>query len=666
MQDKQGMTRRTVVAGVGAAPLAAALMTSDALEERAGSPVAGAAADKAGPAGRTVTISNVRMPMRDGIMLEADITFPSEDGRTPAAGPFPTLLQRTPYNRAVISMIPEGMVASTGGASPQTHAGRGYAVICQDVRGKHGSEGVFAPMLNEGPDGADTVAWIRRQPWSDGRIGTYGGSYMGGVQMLLAAEAPEGLVTSYSQVAATDQFNHDWPYFGGVLSQYLAIQWCLMVGLADIGKRSTEAQAAMKAEFAALTEVPFEAVGVSVSLSPAFAKALDKLVGMTPVRDLPILRHVPWFRDWIDNRENPAHFQANAMKDRFAGHPVPTMHVGGWYDLFLRNTLSHYQGISTQARDPAVRANQRMIIGPWAHTDCVDCPPGATIDGKAMQVAWMERWFRGAPHAAFDHKVMLYIQGENRWRAEESWPLPGTERTRYYLRSNGRANSAAGDGALSTTPPGDEKPDRYSYDPANPVPSLGGIAILGSRAAQNTAEARDDVLCYTTPPLTEDVEVTGWVTATLFAATSAVDTDWWMRLVDVTPDGTAETLCHGVTRARYRYSRTRPEPVTPGEIVRYVIDMQATGNVFKAGHRIRVEVSSSCFPLGERNSNSMIDPASATEADFIVAEQTVHHDAEHASYVELPIIPSSRDRKWIDTPFPLASEAHVSLSGAGA
>lgn len=612
-----------------------------------------------------VTAEAVRIPMRDGIMLEADISFPSNDGKAPADGQFPTLLLRTPYDRRIISMMPHGMVATVEAIGAQIGAEHGYVVIYQDVRGAHGSDGVFEPMINEAADGVDTVVWIRSQPWSDGQVGTFGPSYMGGVQMLLSAEAPEGLVACYSQAAATDQFEHSWPYSDGILSQGLAIQWSAMMAIANIRNLPPHIQAAIKADFAEVAGMPLELDGPPVSLSPAFARAIATLTQMTPIRDLPILRHVPWFRDWIDNRENPSHFKANAMEDRFADHAAPTLHVGGWYDLFLRNTLSHYEGITTHARNLDVRANQRLLIGPWSHTDCIDCPPGAAVDGQAMPIAWMDKWMRDARHPTFDHKVILYVQGENRWRAEDSWPLQGTERTRYYLHSGGRANTADGDGALSTTLPSDEMPDRYRYDPANPVPALGGISISGSRAAQNPAEERADVLCYTTSSLTEDVEVSGTVTATLFAATSAVDTDWWVRLVDVAPDGTAATLNHGVLRARYRNSRTSPEPVTPGEIVRYTVEMQATSNVFKAGHRIRVEVSSSCFPLGERNPNTMIDPALATEADFVVAEQTIHHDAGRASYVDLPIIPAARERRWIDTPFPLASGEHLSLAMPG-
>ena len=483
--------------------------------------------------------------------------------------------------------------------------------------------------------------------------------------MLLAVENPEGLTAVYSQAAATDQYKHDWVYSDGVLSLELAVFWALQNGSAVMSRQPDEVQQTMRAELGELTGLPIDPDTTSLMSTPAFPVALAKLLSLMPVRDLPFIRHVPWWRKWIDNRENPDYFKANEMQDKFAGFGTAALHVGGWYDVFLRNTVSHFVGITDGARDPDVRAAQRMVIGPWSHGDCIDCPPGAAIDGQAMALAWMDKWIRGEKNYFFDHRIVLYIQGENRWRAEERWPLEGTMRTRYYLHSGGHANTAAGDGVLSTIAPREETPESYRYDPADPVPSKGGIGVFGNRAAQNEMETRADVLCYTTAELTEDVEVTGEVSATLYAATSATDTDWWVRLIDVAPDGTAATLNHGVVRARYRNSRTHPEAVTPGAVTRYTIAMQATSNVFKQGHRIRLELSSSCFPLGERNPNAFVDLATATQADFVVAEQTVFHSADHASYVELPVIPLTRKRRWIDTPFPLASGVHAELQILG-
>lgn len=609
----------------------------------------------------SVTMRNVRIPMRDGVALEADITFPSVDGATSYPGPMTTLLLRTPYNRAMMSAMPFGVVATAAMIDPAVAAKRGYAVIYQDVRGTFAAAGELEPMLNEGSDGVDTLAWIKSQPWSDGHICTFGPSYMGGAQMLLAAENPEELCAMYVQAAATDQFKHDWVYTGGVLSLEVAIWWSLNIGTGAIARLPEDIHQVMVAELSELAGSSVDLVSQPFITTPAFSVVLEKLLSMAPVRDLPFLRHLPWWHKWIDNRDNPDHFKANEIGDKLANIGVPVLHVGGWYDLFLRNTISHFTGITNEA-PKSIGGAQRMIIGPWSHSDCIDCPPGATVDGQAMALAWMDYCVRGVNDRFFDHNVLIYIQGENRWRAEESWPLPGTERTRYYFHSDGSANTADGDGVLSTAFPGaGEVPDIYLYDPANPVPSKGGIGLFGSRAAHNEVEARADVLCYTTETLEQDVEVTGEVSATLYAATSAMDTDWWVRLIDVAPDGTAFTLNHGVLRARYRKSRIKPEAVTPGEITPYAIAMQATSNVFKRGHRIRLEVTSSCFPLNERNPNAYVDLGTVTEGAFNVAEQTVYHSSEHASYVELPIIPAEREKQWIETPFPLASNQHAKI-----
>ena len=606
------------------------------------------------PVFKMVVLKDVMVPMRDGVRLASDISMPSEDGVSLPDRKFPTLVVRTPYDKNLIAQLPKDIVATATHLHPEPTVARGYVVIYQDVRGSSGSQGVFEPALNEAQDGVDMLAWIREQPWSDGRIAIFGPSYHGGVGMATATEAPPGLLTAIVQTPNTDQFTN-WIYFDGVLCLRGTSSWAIMQSVDPKANDSEESAKLAQDElfdYAGKTTLgwPFE------DTFPAEAYA--RLVRTLPLREMPIVRHLHWWRDWIDNRDNPSYFAPNSVSERLDRVNVPLLLIGGWYDLFIRNTCEYYEGLVDHAATVKAREGQRLLIGPWSHGTCVDCPPGAAVDGHALQLAWLDQCFNGVDHPLFQHAVTLYIMGENRWRAEESWPLPGTKRTRYYLHSQGGANTASGDGKLSTERPNDERADQFRYDPADPVPTLGGIDASGSRAAQNDAEARSDVLCYTTDELVENVEVTGKVTATLFAASSATDTDWWMRLVDVRPDGRADTLCHGVTRARYRNSRTQPEPLTPGEIVGYTIDMQATSNVFKKGHRIRVEVSSSCFPLSERHPNSFVNLGNATEKDFIVATQTIYHDAEHPSCVELPIIPLERQRCWIDTPFPLAGDRH--------
>lgn len=588
---------------------------------------------------------NVMVPMRDGVKLATDIYVPSTDGTTPVPGRYPVLMMRTPYGKTAWAHIPPQIASTSGTITPEQAVRNGYVVVFQDVRGAGDSEGVLQPMMNEGPDGQDTVAWLSHQAWSNGKVGTFGPSYMGGSQMLLAAAGAPGLSAAFAQVEATDQFKNEWVYLDGVLTG-TSVQWAAQMAH-DNKINLSNAQAAMAAS-------DYASLGITGPVGTNEG-ALLKIAKSLPIVDAPLVRATPFWANWINNVDNKNYFEPNQMDTKFASISIPILHMGGWYDLFLRNTIGNYVGISTKGKTALARSNQRLIIGPWTHFLCMGCAPNSEVDTTAMQVAWMDRWLKGTPNAYFDDPVVIYVMGENRWRTESAWPLAGTTRKRYYLHSGGNANTAQGDGTLSMQAPGSEHTDRYSYDPRNPAPSNGGPGLYGSPAAQNDAERRQDVLVYSTPVLSEDVEVTGELAATLYAASSATDTDWWVKLIDVKPDGTAAILDQGVVRARYRTSRADPHPLQPGKIERYSINLWATSNVFKKGHRIRVEVSSSNFPYADRNPNAFVKLATATEKDFTVADQTVYHDAEHPSFVDLPVIPASRARHWIDTPFPKAS-----------
>jgi uncharacterized protein len=339
---------------------------------------------------------------------------------------------------------------------------------------------------------------------------------------------------------------------------------------------------------------------------------------------------------------------------------APILHRAGWYSLFLPATLAQYKGASTRPSDPAVREAQRLVVGPWGHGMCpegsgaVSFPNGATnsiptVDNDAYSLAMFDRWLKGKSSPLLDSPVLIYVMGENRWRAESSWPLDGTVMTRYFLRSGGNANSVEGDGRLSLEGSTSEPADRYEYDPHDPVPSrCSPGAQLGGMCDQAEVEARKDVLVFTTDRLEDDVEVTGEWTVNLYASSSAEDTDWFVKLVDVHPDGKAYNLGQGFVRARYRNSRTEPQRLIPGAIESYTITTWATSNVFKKGHKIRLEVTSSDFPWVDRNPNAFVDLSRATEADFKVARQTIYHDAAHPSSVDLPVIPASRARQWVD------------------
>nr|WP_302053992.1 CocE/NonD family hydrolase [Sphingomonas tagetis] len=569
--------------------------------------------------------------MRDGIVLSSDL-YVGDD----ATEPRPVVLVRTPYNRA--------MLAPRFDLRP--FVDRGYAVMFQDVRGTGQSQGVLTPLMNEADDGADTIAWLVAQSWCNGQVGTTGPSYMGGVQLQLAVRPVPGHETAFIQVPAANMFSIGMVHDGDVLALETAAPWALMMAATTMDRFPPDVIARIRADMTSL-EVPSMALLEGDALV-AFLR------GHSP-RTLPVARHVPFWHDWLDNRENPSFFDPAETNSRLSAATRPLMHFAGWYDLFLRNALNSYAGITAHGATPEARAGQRLIVGPWSH---VSNPrfrqfPDSDVNDAAASAAWMDLHFRGEANPAFDHRVTLYVMGENRWRAEPDWPRRDAVPTRFYLDSHGNANGVDGDGVLSTDATGADRPaDRYRADPADPVISLGGHGVSGGPVDQQPNAARRDILVYTTAPLGEDVEVTGNIRATIHAASSATDTDWFVKLIDVFPDGEAYNIVNGGARARYRVSRTEPVALTPGDVVAYDIDLHATSNVFKKGHRIRLEISSSDFPNADLNPNAFIDLSEATPNDYVVAEQAIFHDAARPSFVELPIIPAAAERHWIDTPFP--------------
>ncbi|MGE0387437.1 MAG: CocE/NonD family hydrolase [Gammaproteobacteria bacterium] len=584
----------------------------------------------------TLVCRDVRIPMRDGVVLSSDLYLGPEPAmRRPQARP--VILVRTPYDRT--------FVAPRFDIRP--FVDRGYAVMFQDVRGTGASGGFMDPLMNESSDGADTIAWLIAQPWCNGQVGMTGPSYMGGVQLQLAVRPVTGLRTAFIQVPAANVFGKGMIYDDDVLALETAAPWVLMMAASTLGRFPAEVAAAIRSDMAG-QDVPLTAL--------LNGDALHTFLLGHSLRELPIARHVPFWHDWLDNRDNPRFFAPAETDSRLGEVSRPLMHFAGWYDLFLRNTLAAYVGATHRGATPEARSGQRLMIGPWSH---VANPafrqfPDSDVNDAAACAAWMDQHLRGEAHCLFSHPVILYVMGENRWRAEPEWPCRGTVPTRFFLHSKGRANGVAGDGTLSTDAPEPFEPaDQYRSDPASPIRSLGGHGVTGGPVDQRPNGHRRDILVYSTEPLRDDVEVTGYVSATVHAASSATDTDWFVKLIDVFPDGRSYNIVSGAARARYRHSRTAPAPLTPGEVVAYQVDLHATSNVFKKGHRIRVEISSSDFPNADLNPNRFMDLSIATAADHVVAEQTVFHDASRPSAIDLPIIPMDRDRQWIETPFPV-------------
>lgn len=578
---------------------------------------------------------DVMIPMRDGVRLATDIYVPSADGVSPSPGRHPVLVTRTPYGKA--GMFGEAAPDPNGAVSLARH---GYIVAVQDVRGVRGSEGVFTGVMNndglgKNRDGYDTVEWLARQPWSNGAVGAWGVSYLGHTTIAAALAAPAALKAGVSLQPACEVYT-DERFIDGVFRIEVA-SWTAMQGPDFIAHLPAAERDEATAELR------------------AFTSQGNRIYLHLPVIDMVFERKFPalWC-DALKHRDDPSFFDESATTaERAANVKAALLHVGAWFDPFVRNSIRHFELITSNAKDPKVREAQRLIVGPWRHGGFGEEMvgetrfPGAAIDMTALVGGWQDHWVKGgAPAPNEAHKVILYVMGENRWRAEPSWPLPGTTKTPFYLRGDGglsQEKAAAGEAA-----------NTFFYDPRFPYTAPNTAAGMN---ALNQFMLGENVILYTTPPLKEAVEASGWVTAELYASTSATDTDWFVELHDVTPDGRSLLVTEGVCRARYRKSRTKPEAVTPGQIERYELSLRATSIVFKPGHRIRVVVTSGKFPYLERNPNNFVDPNTCTAKDFVVARQTIHHDAAHPSAVHLPLVRIAEHTNWIDNPAPLKAPA---------
>jgi putative CocE/NonD family hydrolase len=559
--------------------------------------------------------------MRDGTELATDLWVPES---TPA----PTLLVRLPYGKDLPALFAYGLVPNIFALTEA-----GYAVVWQDCRGTFRSGGEFTPMLNEPADGADTVAWLLEQPWCDGNIGTYGPSYLGFVQWASLTGGAR-LKAIAPCVTTTDYYTTPWYSEGGAMSWHTIQSWSTTMALVEAIRRGDG-------------ELIF-GLGAMVAEPEPHLAAL-------PPRHQPLLEKMwPW---WSDIQEHPArdqYWQDLSVIDHAEQVTVPALHIGGWFDIFAANTARSFTELRARAGTEEARNGQRLIIGPWDHLNSTGIYPdrrfgmladAITQDITGEHVKFFDRWLRGnatAEEAAAP--VKIFVMGIDQWRDEQDWPLPDTSYEAWYLDGSGQANSSAGDGLLRPQPPAAEATDTYLYDPLRPVPTLGGRIMLPTTANQagavdqRQAEARDDVLCFSSDVLTEPLEVTGHVSLTLFASSSAPDTDFTGKLVDVFPDGRAIYLTDGILRTRYRDSLAEPEPLTPGQPYELSLDLSVTSNVFLPGHRIRLEVSSSNFPRYDRNSNTggVITAESADQVT--VAVNRILHGPGHPSRLTLPVI----------------------------
>jgi putative CocE/NonD family hydrolase len=561
---------------------------------------------------------NVKIAMRDGVILRADIYRPTADAK------FPVLLQRTPYNKD--NEVGFGLKA----------AARGYVVVVEDVRGRYASEGDWYVFKNEPNDGYDTIEWVAALPYSNGKVGTFGGSYVGATQMLAAIAHPPHLAGICPVVTASN-YHENWTYQGGAFEQWFDQSWT-----------------------SGLSQNTYER---------AVAKDTNALLGMwtLPLTKYPLYNQdknsdptattalAPYFLDWLAHPSYDDYWKALSIEEHFGDIKVPALHVAAWYDLFLGGSLRNYEGIKAHGGSEEARKGQQLVVvigghaGPGPKVGDVDFGPAAKEPADEWELRYYDYLFKGVQNEfASGKQVKIFVMGANQWRDEDDWPLARARQTKYYLHSSGKANSLRGNGILSGLAPGKEAADQYVYDPGNPAPTVGGPLCCDSEHLapgprdQRSVEAREDVLVYSTPPMSEDMEVTGPVTLELFAKSSAVDTDFTAKLVDVWPDGFAQNLTEGILRARYRDSRETPMLMNPGQVYKLNIDVWATSNVFKKGHVLRIEVSSSNFPRFDRNLNTgasrYLKSSDGKSEMFVSAINTVLHDAEHPSVLILPVV----------------------------
>ncbi len=585
---------------------------------------------------------SVMVPMRDGVRLSTDLYHP-----VGATGKLPVVLMRTPYNKNGYHGRPNQF--------PAIFAGQGYVVAVQDTRGRFESEGRFVVQGGDQEDGYDTVEWLAAQPWSNGKVGTYGCSYGGDTQIMMARTRPPHLAAQIPQAAGSSvgpiggRYHNFGVYFGGAWELASASGWFWGNGTRHFWRPPPHMT---REEF--LQAVPYYNTDRKL---PEFDMA--KWIWHLPTRDILRAAGAPPsdYEDLIARElTDPWWDQFGYVRDgdRF---DVPALHINSWYDFGAQDTFTEFNAYRTGAVSPTARDNQFVIMSPVTHCRSESVSDrtvvgevdfgDARIDYWGTYLRWYDRWLRDQPNDITSmKKVQIFVMGRNQWRGEDEWPLARTRWTPYYLHSGGGANSRHGDGTLSTTVPRTEPTDRFTFDPANPVWTIGGSVcaacargqrVFDGPANQREVEIRHDVLVYTTPPLAEGVEVTGPLKMVLFVSSSAKDTDFTAKLVDVHPDGTAYNVQEGIQRMRYREGYHRKVWMEQDQVYRVEIDLEATSLYFKPGHRIRVQVSSSNFPRWDRNLGT--GGNNYDETTWVTQRNTVHHSSRYPSHILLPVIP---------------------------
>jgi len=558
-------------------------------------------------------LHDVRATMRDGVQLSADVFLP----RT--AGPFPTLIHRTPYESNSDRWVKWGI----------WWASRGYAAVTQDCRGRYQSGGVFDAYHPDGDDGRDTLDWLPTQPWCNGKIGMWGRSY-GGLTQWRAAPGAGSHLTCLAPHAICDDYFDDYHYVNG----------CFQLALSIL----------------AMTVFWTNTAFLHNEGGAIFNRRLFRHLPLIDLDEEVAGQRIPFWRAWLEHPTYDSYWKAISHRGAYHEIDAPIFQQGGWYDPYSGGILRMWNGMSKEGKTEQARRSARVMMGPWTHSEPVSSRVGdldfgapAHVVFPEVELPWYDYWLKGLQTGIMDEPPLkLFVMGANQWRYEHEWPLARTRWTPYYLHSAGRANTIYGNGTLSPQPPAEEPPDRFDYDPEDPVPTVGGVHSLGYMVQnfpepimvgpidQRPVERRDDVLVYTTPALEKDVEITGPLELVLYAASSARDTDFTVSLVDVYPNGIAMPITEGILRGRYRHGFEKMDLLQPGEPDEFRIRLYPTSNVFKRGHRLRVHISSSNFPHFSRNLNTGEDVGTGTRME--IAHQTILHSSRYPSQIILPVI----------------------------
>jgi putative CocE/NonD family hydrolase len=585
-----------------------------------------------GPSGSSAVQRDVPVTMRDGTRLATDLYFPPQPGR------HPVLLERTPYGKHQSVMVSIG--------APEFLAANGYVVAVQDARGRYASEGLWYPFRDEAwgerQDGFDTIEWLAGQEWCDGKVGTFGGSFAGFNQYLHAGSPAPHLGSMFARQAACS-LRDEWVYRGGAFELGFMFLWAARQSVEALRNRMAQTERAA-------------------------SRLQNEFLRFRPLSENPLFSDpFEWIKDYLNRQEDESYWRQFDVAQFHATFPVPTYHLASWFDLFLGGSLRNFTGMRNAAKTETAHRRHRLTIGPWLHgprTDSVpdgqcagevDFGPEARWDYKGEMLRWFDYTLKSKPGGIDGAPAVRYfVMGLNRWRTCDDWPPKSIVYRQLYFdaRPSGSARSL-NDGSLSwAQATQDAPPAQFVHDPNQPVETLGG-ATLYSLTVQRTGDPlgwqqlnaqagprdqrkiEDRCLTFTSPPLDQDLEVTGPVIAKLFISSNAADTDFVVRVTDVLPDGRSMLVCDGIQRARYRESNYRPSLLEPGKVYEITVDLWATSYLFQRGHRVRAVVNSSSFPRFDVNPGT--GESGATAKGTVIAHNSVYLDRPRPSHLVLPV-----------------------------